>query len=359
MTPEPEQTKYRRVPGLRWSGGRSVLRLADDHLLLCDYRTGFVERYKRFYFQDIQAIIIRKTMYQIAIIAVWGLFAFGFLIIGIATQWNLFLYIAEAICGLLILVQLMLGPTCRTDIKTAVQTDRIPALKRVRKTERIMRYLFPLIEEAQGKRGTLPADAAPVSQSPAPSSAAPPSTAVPPSVSVPVASANETPIRPRALSWVHLVTFIFAIFTGLLAIWDANFPSTASFTIFMIVFCLSAISGIAAIVRQTKRPVHGGAAAMIWLLVISYVAGGAWVNIGFSFADQVLRMTPSGGKGSQFGDVPFREIGPYQMRQMLGFEYVLWMIGIFSVLLGIVGLIFAMTPMRPRHQPPPLPNPQG
>ena len=190
MTPEPEETKYRRVPGLRWSGGRSVLRLADDHLLLCDYRTGFVERYKRFYFRDIQAIIIRKTMYQIAIIAIWGLFAFGFLSIGIATQWNLFLYIAEAICGLLILGQLMLGPTCRTDIRTAVQTDRIPALKRVRKTERIMRNLFPLIEGAQGKRGTLPADAAPVSQSAAPSSVVPSSSAVSPSVSVPVGSAN-------------------------------------------------------------------------------------------------------------------------------------------------------------------------
>ena len=143
--------QYRRLRGLRWGGGRFLLRVADDHLLLCDYRTGFVENYKRFYFRDIEAIIVRKTIHWAAALVIWVFLALCFLIAAMGTEWKLASLILEGLCVAFILGQIIRGPTCRTIIQTAVQTDGLPMLKRVRKTYRILAELIPLIETVQGE----------------------------------------------------------------------------------------------------------------------------------------------------------------------------------------------------------------
>src|SRR5215472_27690 len=43
------------------STSRASLWMGKDHLLCMDY-SGFTETYKRFYFRDIQAVIVRKTI---------------------------------------------------------------------------------------------------------------------------------------------------------------------------------------------------------------------------------------------------------------------------------------------------------
>ena len=134
-----------------------------------------------------------------------------------------------------------------------------------------------------------------------------------------------------------------------------NIPSTVSFTGLIVIFCFAAVGGIAALVRQARFRVHHIAAALIWVLVICYVAGGAWLNTGYSFADQFLRMEVQHRTGLE-KQAQFREISPYRMRHMGGFDYVLWAFGIFSVMLGLVGVIFTFIPGRGRHQLPPLPN---
>ena len=55
-------TWARRRPSgfIAFSATRSSLWLGSDHLLCID-TTGYTENYKRFYFRDIQAIVIRKT----------------------------------------------------------------------------------------------------------------------------------------------------------------------------------------------------------------------------------------------------------------------------------------------------------
>ena len=120
------------------------------------------------------------------------------------------------------------------------------------------------------------------------------------------------------------------------------------------IFCLAAGLGIAALVRQAKWSVHPVAAALIWVLVISYIAGGAWLNTGYSLADQIFRQMQHGTDLER--QAPFREISPYYMRHMGGFDYVLWAFGIFSVMLGLLGLIFAFMPARGKHRLPPQPN---
>ena len=54
--------EYKKIPGLKkgFLTGRYTLWQGDDHLLQVYSRLG-IEDYKRFYFNDIQAIIARKT----------------------------------------------------------------------------------------------------------------------------------------------------------------------------------------------------------------------------------------------------------------------------------------------------------
>jgi len=63
------EKEYRKLPG-RGFRKRSLLEvsrmlctlwLGKDHLLLVDSLGGYSEDYKRFYYRDIQALIIRKT----------------------------------------------------------------------------------------------------------------------------------------------------------------------------------------------------------------------------------------------------------------------------------------------------------
>lgn len=340
---EEKKNVYRRVRGLRWGVNRSLLRQADDHLLVCDYRTGFVERYKRFYFRDIEAFIIRKTPFWIVAISLWGFFGICFLIISFANNWNPFLLIVTGICSVGIMLELIRGPSCRTDIKTAVQTDRLRMLKRIRKTQRVLRTIFPLVEAVQGKREEITgvtATSAPGRVTPAPGESLPVAGAAAP-------PADETIAPPPRLSWLHVVMFILVVFTGAVALWEANFNSTAFLT-FVILFALVAISGIIAVVRQARRRVHGVAAGMVWVVVISYVVGGVWVNTGYSFIEQL-----------DTNSTPFREISPFQMRQMVGFDYVLWAYGILSLVVGLIGLIFTLMPAPAAAQPPPLPPKQA
>jgi len=106
--------EYTRLPGR----GRGFFRyntlwLGKDYLLSINSKI-FSEDYKRFYYGDIQAIVTRKT-------------ASG-----------------------KILNILLGGPTCACHLHTAVQTDKLPSLNRLRTVQEAMNRLRPLIEEAQG-----------------------------------------------------------------------------------------------------------------------------------------------------------------------------------------------------------------
>src|SRR5205823_5634583 len=95
------QISYRRVGGMRrtLTLSRAALFTADDHFLLCDYRSGFTERYKRFYFRDIEAIIIRKTNGWLFWIMAWILIGLIFLMIGTSASWNKWVTLAiEGTC---------------------------------------------------------------------------------------------------------------------------------------------------------------------------------------------------------------------------------------------------------------------
>src|SRR5438045_846750 len=122
----PARTRYHRLRGATWQGigmTRSTVRVADDHLLLCDGQTGLTEQYRRFYFADIQAFIIHKTPRWIISLMILGFLTIMLAVLAMIFSWNWIVSsIAVGICVLFLCLSVLRGPSCRTYIQTAVQT---------------------------------------------------------------------------------------------------------------------------------------------------------------------------------------------------------------------------------------------
>jgi len=136
---------------------RSSLWLGENHLLQIDSNR-FSEDYKRFYFRDIETITIRQTNryrtwnYVFALLGLLWVAAFisnrtaaplGAFEVGVFSILWLCIVIP-------VIVNVFRGPSCRTMLKTAVQTEEIPSLNRIRRARRIMDRIRPLITAAQG-----------------------------------------------------------------------------------------------------------------------------------------------------------------------------------------------------------------
>lgn len=140
---------------------RAALWLGPDHLLSVE-SDNFRENYKRFYFRDIQAILVQKTdrfrvwTIILGIIMVLML-VFLFLCLPNGQGWTsdaisgvcIFGFII-AILALILVLHLFSGQTCRTYLRTAVQIEELPSLRRVKRTRHVLAQIRPLIVAAQG-----------------------------------------------------------------------------------------------------------------------------------------------------------------------------------------------------------------
>ena len=146
--------KYRCLPGKkRGIVGNNTLWLGKDHLLSVHcYRMDFSENYKRFYYDDIQAIITRKTttgkICNIVLSVLGGSFMLAFaLTSGI---WSGFYGVLAGLVIFFLLINWLLGPTCVCHVRTAVQTERLTSLDRLRTARKAINLLKPMIEQVQG-----------------------------------------------------------------------------------------------------------------------------------------------------------------------------------------------------------------
>jgi hypothetical protein len=163
MEPTPE-IHYRRLTRARARSAfavafqsRASLWLGPDHLLDVN-SSGYSETYKRFYFRDIQAVIMRETRRRtvwnvILVVPIIGCLAE--LLTGLAsTPGNRTATIVWLIFSVIFLVPFLinniLGTTCACHLRTAVQIEELPSLCRVRKTRRVLEKIRPLIIAAQG-----------------------------------------------------------------------------------------------------------------------------------------------------------------------------------------------------------------
>ncbi len=166
-----EKEYYRLTrPRLRWSSlnktvvvispalgsalsARSSLWLGKDHLLGVD-SSGYTETYKRFYFRDIQAITLRKTYRRLILGILSSAFVALFAVITIASTEAAASWVFGSIGGislLILIINLVKGPTCRCQLRTAVQIEEMPSLNRVSKVHKVLDRIRPLIAAAQGQ----------------------------------------------------------------------------------------------------------------------------------------------------------------------------------------------------------------
>ena len=141
---------YHKLPGARRTPLRkATLWLAGDHILSIDSHR-FSEEYKRYYFKDIQAIIV--TTGSTAMGKAMGLIVAILLALLALSAWRLQsrdLAIAAGIFLIAFLIFKSRGPLCVCHLITAVSRDRLPSLNRLRTAEKVLRIIGPLIEQAQ------------------------------------------------------------------------------------------------------------------------------------------------------------------------------------------------------------------
>lgn len=152
-----EKTHYRPIKGSRkrgFFGGFSNLWMAADHLLLVS-SSGWADRwkesYRRFYFRDIQALIVAENRLR----RNWsmGLLLTALFFLAMAALFHeigIFFHLPVALIVLLFfLVNWFKGPTCTTRIVTAVQATPLPC-SRLGNATRLRKELTGAIEEQQG-----------------------------------------------------------------------------------------------------------------------------------------------------------------------------------------------------------------
>jgi hypothetical protein len=142
---------YKRLPGRsRGLFLTSTLWEGSDHVLLV-HTHGVTESYRRFYHADIRDLVICQTKNGLMMTAVLGVLGVG---LGVPA---FFVPLAGAVAfgifsGLFLLAALinhLLGPTCLCTIRTAVQTQELPSLNRIRTAHKAFARIRPAIAAAQ------------------------------------------------------------------------------------------------------------------------------------------------------------------------------------------------------------------
>ena len=150
-----QQTPYRKIASTGLisrlvPGVRSDVYLGDDHLLHAKQIMLF-EKYRRFYFSDIEAISFSKSNRWIWFSVVWGflLFCSLFWYLGHGTWF----YVVGAIFtfgfGGLLISNLIGGPTYVVNIQTAAQIRRLRPVEREKQLVRFQEIVVPMIMLAQ------------------------------------------------------------------------------------------------------------------------------------------------------------------------------------------------------------------
>ena len=125
--------------------------LGPDHLLQIE-GDGYSERYRRFYFADIETFTIRRdnrqrnyTIFLSIILAVliW-------LIVIVPSPGGIIISFPAGFILALMIANFVKGPSCVTHVTTAVQKQEIQSLRRVRAAERALQEVLNGSQATQG-----------------------------------------------------------------------------------------------------------------------------------------------------------------------------------------------------------------
>ena len=257
---------YRRLPGKRrlplWSDS---LWLGPDHMLAVKSKW-VTENYKRFYYRDIQAIIIRGIDHWKTISIILGSVSAIFFLFMLVQDggWAIFFGVVSGLFLPLFLYYLIWGANCESYIKTAVQIERLPALYRLKTSKRAMNILLERIDGAQGRlsRETIVENR---ERSPKQS------TKILPRVTF----IEATPLDAEK-GFFHTLLFILLSLYGIENILDM-FYNHISFAIISTLFSLSiCAAAVIALVRQHNSSLP------------SHIKKTTWLSMGYIFIDFAL-----------------------------------------------------------------------
>ena len=321
--------EYRKLPG---SGSRrdgnfvagsvkqSRLWLGPDHLLLVD-STLVAQDLKRFYFRDLQAITVRKThtgrttnLVLVVLIALCGLWASL-----ISDQAGRFaLCFVAAVPGVFLIINSVLGPTCDCQLQTAVQSERLPSLGRLRTARKVLALLRPHLELAQG---TLTAEAAREHVATA---------AVAPVAHAPRRSGAEPAVRAYRGSF-HTLLFALLLVDGLL-----NFAAVFANSLPLALLQLAVLGGIvltlvAALIQQQDTDLSTAVRRATWT-ALGYV--GALSVHGFSIHMVHAIQQPGEIRNEYAALKHFASLNPFEHTWLL-VSLLVW--GGCATLIGLVG----------------------
>lgn len=136
-------------PKNRTWAGFSQAWLGDDHLLIVNSNR-FVERYQRFAFSDIQAIVVseggKRSFWQPLLLLVC-------LLGGLAARSSFgrgFFAVIGVVALALVILDIARGPRCRCVLQTAVSGERLYPISRMGTARSFLATITPAIESVQG-----------------------------------------------------------------------------------------------------------------------------------------------------------------------------------------------------------------
>ncbi|MFC1462988.1 hypothetical protein ACFLQU_05205 [Verrucomicrobiota bacterium] len=157
-----QQTEYVRVAGQeRWpsalfGASQRGLWSAPDHLLYIE-KENCGETYRRFRLRHIQAVLVERTNRATVTTAVFATLtglALLWLFHGGNAGWEVGRLVVSAglaaALSLVLVVNILRGPTCATYVRTAVQTQQVWSVSRLRAARQVVAHVRNIIEAAQG-----------------------------------------------------------------------------------------------------------------------------------------------------------------------------------------------------------------
>lgn len=253
----------RRLPGCPHAftfGYPEDLWLRDDHLL-CVTQTTVCENYQRFYYRDIEAITLVPTATFKVLNGCFLLpLALGAVLFLVGVP-PLALAVFPVAWAILTAINLALGPTCKTVLRTRINTRTLASLRRTRAARKALALLTARILAAQTAEAAagLPAELAP---SPSPDLRTPSAALRPPDASLlpppPLPAATPVPLR-----W-HRALAVLTALQALLALNAALYPSWQLSAALLLLMVATTLVCVPALIAQRHRAAPAALRQACW-----------------------------------------------------------------------------------------------
>jgi hypothetical protein len=341
----------RLAKGPRTSGllvaTRQSLWLGQDHVLVVGNH-GYTESYKRFYFAQVQGLILHQTQWGKIWTILLGIFLTGViacLIPGLILGWHLsinwIMGILSTLFGLVLFMNLVKGPTCICTIHTAVQSQRLYALNRVRRAVPALQRLREKIECAQGPLDSTQITSAMLEQNPSPAT----------SSSKPARKLRTGTGRRSIGTQIHTALFSLLLADCLHSALRINLQSAMLTTAGVLLGFALIILTVVGLVRQQNSALPAGLRRTTW-----FAAG----HLGIcSLFGSIYNMTIAISNPTIMGNAWNRMSATSNLAAMDSpamMTFIVYSL-VTSLLIGAIGLRALERYRRTTMTPPPLPPP--